>query len=169
MGCGDGTLASFLDDGTKTIIGIDIDSDCIEKAVSANHGSDVHFYCCGFDDYAPSMLFDAIVFVASLHHMNMAASLQKAKSHLSTSGKLLVIGLATPSSMADWVLEATRVIPSKAVSSLHHMQTSEELQIKTDYAYPHMKDVRSTIKQHLPGAKIHYALHYRYLLEWSAR
>ena len=30
-----------------------------------------------------------------------------------------------------------------------------------------MKDIRSIVKKELSGAKIHYALHYRYLLEWA--
>ena len=99
--------------------------------------------------------------------MDMTESLQKAKSLLSPSGRLLIVGLAAPSGIFDWVLEAARAIPSKAISSFHHMQTSEELGIKTAYNLPFMKDVRRIVKQELPDATIHYALHYRYLLEWT--
>jgi len=49
------------------------------------------------------------------------------------------------------------------------MQTSEELNITTSYDYPAMKEIRSIVKKELPGARMHYALHYRYLLEWVPR
>ena len=36
VGCGDGSLALFLNDGIKKIVGIDSDIHCIEKAISKN-------------------------------------------------------------------------------------------------------------------------------------
>ena len=169
VGCGDGSLALFLNDGTKKIVGIDSDIHCIEKAISKNKSSNVDFYCCSFTDYSTDMKFDAIAFVASIHHMNMTESLQKAKSLLSPSGKLLIVGIAEPSTILDWIFEAVRIIPSKLISTVHNMKTSEELEIKTDYHFLKMNDVRSIIRQELPGASIKYALHYRYLLEWTAQ
>lgn len=169
VGCGDGSLALFLNDGTKRIVGIDIDIHSIEKANANNDGNNVDFYCCNFADYSTDMKFDAIVFVASIHHMNMTKSLQKAKSLLSPSGKLLIVGIAEPSTILDWIFEAVRIIPSKLISAVHNMKTSEELEIKTDYHFLKMNDVRSIIRQELPGASIKYALHYRYLLEWTAQ
>ena len=117
VGCGDGSLAFFLDDGIKTIVGIDPDIHCMEKASSAKSGANLDFFCCSFEEYTPDKRFDAIVFVASIHHI----------------------------------------------------QTSEELNISTFYDYPAMNDIRSMGKEELPGARIHYALHYRYLPEWPAR
>lgn len=76
--------------------------------------------------------------------------------------------LAKPSTVTDWILEAARVLPSKISSSLHHMRTSEELGIRTEYRLPQMSDVRRIVRQEIPGARIHYALHYRYLLEWTS-
>ena len=169
VGCGNGCLALSLGDGTKRIVGIDTDKHCIEKALSLSNDGFVKFTCCSFEDFTEDETFDAIVFVASIHHMDMTKALQKARSLLSPSGKILIVGLASPSSMTDWVLEAVRVIPSKIISSFHHMQTSEELGIKTEYNLPRMKDVHSIVKRELPGARIRYALHYRYLLEWVSR
>ncbi len=168
VGCGDGSLALFLDDGIKKIIGIDRDNHCIEKACSVENGGTVEFICCCFEDFPQNKTFDAIVFVASIHHMDMIKALQKAKSLLTPCGKLLIVGLAKPSTIIDWALEVARVLPSKILSAFHHMQTSEELNLPTAYDYPRMKEIRSIVKKELPGAKIHYALHYRYLLEWSA-
>ncbi len=168
VGCGDGTLALFLDDGTKRIVGIDPDERCIEKARSAEDRGGVEFCRCSFPDFTHNEPFDAIVFAASIHHMDMTKALRKARSLLTPRGKLLIVGLAKPSSMIDWALEAARVLPSKMLSALHHMQSSEELGLPTAYDCPGMTAIRSIVKKELPGARIRYALHYRYLLEWSA-
>ena len=169
VGCGDGSLALFLNDGTKRIVGIDSDIHCIEKALYPENEGTVEFACCSFEDFTQNKTFDAIVFVASIHHMDMIKALQKAKYLMTPCGKLLIVGLAKPSTAIDWALEMLRVLPSKIISSIHHMQTSEELNLSTFYDYPAMKDIRSIVKKELPGARIHYALHYRYLLEWSAQ
>ncbi len=168
VGCGDGSLAWFLADDTKRIVGIDADEHCIEKARSVERGGNVGLICCSFRDFTPNTAFDAIVFAASIHHMDMTKALQKAKSLLTPCGKLLIVGLARPSAAIDWALEAVRFLPSKILSAVHHMQTSEELSLPVAYDYPTMKEIRSIVKRELPSAKIHYALHYRYLLEWSA-
>ncbi len=167
VGCGDGSLAFFLNDGAKRITGIDSDSYCIGKASAAKSGENLTFSCRSFEEYAPGMTFDAIVFVASIHHMDMTKSLKKAKSLLSSSGRILIVGIAKPATIMDWILEVSRVIPSKVASVLHHMYTPEELKITTSYDFPDMKVIRSIVKKELPGAEIHYGLHYRYLVEWS--
>ncbi len=167
VGCGDGSLVFYMDDGSKEIVGIDVDEDSISKAISMKSGDKTSFFCCSFEEYNPGRRFDAVVFVASIHHMNMAGALDKAKSLLIPGGKLLIVGLAKPSTAADYLLEVARVIPSKAVSILHHMKSSEELKIATSYDYPEMQMVRSTVREKLPNARITYSLHYRYLLEWS--
>ncbi len=168
VGCGDGALAFYLDDGSKEIVGIDVDRDCICRASLTKSSDRTEFICCGFEDYRPVRRFDAVVFVASIHHMDMTYALEKAKSLLAPDGKLLIVGLAKPSTAADYILEAVRVIPSKAVSVFHRMRSSEELSISTSYDFPQMQVIRGIVKEELPGARIRYGLHYRYLLEWTA-
>ena len=168
VGCGDGTLVLYLDDGKKEVVGIDPDAGNIGKVQSVKRGSSLGFVSCRFEDYIPERQFDAVVFAASIHHMDLTESLQKAKALLTPSGKLLIVGLAKPSTVRDHILEAARVIPSGVISLLHHMRTSEELGIRTSYDLPEMNDLRRIVKNELPGAVIRYALHYRFLLEWKA-
>lgn len=167
VGCGDGSLALFLDDGVKKIVGIDTDSYSIGKALLEKNGENLTFTCCSFENYIPDMKFDAIVFAASIHHMDMTQALKKARSLLSSSGKILIVGIAKPSTITDWALEIFRVLPSKILSALHHMHTSEELKLTTSYDFSEMNVIRSIVRKELPGAEIHYGLHYRYLAEWS--
>ena len=165
-GCGDGTLAAFLDNGTLTIVGIDPSEACIRQARLLNPSPRLTFRCCSFEEYVSDAPFDAVIFSASLHHMDMTAALKKARNHLKPGGRILVVGLAKPSSLREHLLEAARVIPSKLLSLLHRIKPAEEMGIPVSHAFPDMKTVREALAEVLPGAKIRLALHYRYLLEW---
>ena len=100
--------------------------------------------------------------------MDMAAALAMAKSLLKKNGILIIVGIAKPSSLVDWIVEAARVIPSKIVSAVKKNVTSEELDIEVSYDLPTMGEVRRICGEHLSGHKIRYGLHYRYLLTWES-
>ena len=168
-GCGDGSLAACLDNGRRTIVGIDADESCIARARSAVESPNVSFLCARFEEYLPEEPFDAVIFAASLHHMNMREALKKAKEILSPGGRLLIVGLAKPSSLPDYCLELLRVVPSKLLSALHSIRTAEEAGVPARYDFPPMSEIRRAAEDLLPGASIRYGLHYRYLLEWRNR
>lgn len=167
VGCGEGSLVRFLDDGKKEITGIDIDASCIERAESADKSDKVKYICCDFEDYSSEKQFDAIIFVASIHHMDMASAVKKAKAMISPGGKLVIVGLSKPSTVLDLIIEVGRIIPSKIVSRKHKMESSEDINVPVSYVLPKMNEVRDIVREQLPGAKIRYGLHYRYLLEWE--
>ncbi len=167
VGCGDGTLLRYLDNQERKLIGIDPSVACINRARQWSNPY-TQFHCCTFEDYhdVPPESFDAIIFVASLHHMDCEMAIQKAKHYLRADGILLVVGLATPSSLMDYLVEALRVIPCQISSHLHKMKTSEEMNIPTSYALPTMSQVRDMVDRQLPCATLRYGLYYRYLLTW---
>ena len=98
--------------------------------------------------------------------MDMIRTLCKAKEMLSPNGLILIVGLAEPSSYLDHAVELLRIVPSKAVSMIRHIRTAESLNLMTYYRYPAMDSVRRTVRNLLPGAKLRYGLHFRYLLKW---
>ena len=104
--------------------------------------------------------------MASIHHMDMEKALIKAKSLLSPGGKIIIVGLGKPSSSGDWIIEVMRIIPSKLISLLHHASSSEQQNITVNYSFLGMDEIRDIVRKELPGAKMSYGLHYRYLLEW---
>ena len=140
----------------------------LQKANEANRYGNVDFVQADFESFeAGGEKFDAIIFVASLHHMDMAAALEKAKHLLEKGGILIIVGLAKPSSVIDWAVEAARVIPSRIVSAIKKNVSSEELNIEVSYDLPAMSEVRRVCSDCLRGHKIKYGLHYRYLLTWE--
>ena len=132
VGCGDGSLARRLAADGVQVVGIDPVAACIERArTRVPEGT---FACATLEAYvADAKSFGAVVFVASLHHMDARVALAKAKALIRPGGKIVVVGLAHPSSLLDWVIEVLRIVPTRIGSALHRMQSSEELGIPTSY------------------------------------
>ena len=168
VGCGDGTLAQYLRTADNNILGIDISDSAIQKANKKNSYSNVSFLQTTFEDFQENnKKFDAIVFVASIHHMDMINAIDKAKKLLTKNGVLIIVGLAKPSSLSDWIVELARIIPSKIISVIKKNTTSEELNIDVSYDFPTMKEVRQILNEKLCGYTLRYGLHYRYSLTWE--
>ena len=153
----------------KQLFGIDPTAACIGKASAASHGENISFLQVSFEKYQTDMRFDAVIFVASLHHMDTESALKKAKKLLNPNGRLLIVGLSSPSSLPDFILEALRIIPSRVISYVRKIHPCEDENIPVSFSFEKMGVLRHIFKELLPGARIRYGLHYRYLLEWEKR
>ena len=168
VGCGNGVLARYLSTAENHVLGIDPSAVSIQNAIKNNEKSNVSFLQTTFEDFqADGNRFDAIIFVASMHHMNMEDAIEKAKKLLQRNGILIIVGLSKPSNFWDWALETARIIPSKIVSVIRGNMPSEAMDMDVSYDFPAMDEVRRIYKTHLRGCKIRYGLHYRYLLTWE--
>ena len=168
VGCGDGTLVYKISNKRNYVVGIDIYSKALAKARQNNYYDNSKFIENDFlsHDFKKEK-FDVIIFVASLHHMDMEMALLKAKRILNRNGIILVVGLAKPSNFFDYVLDAIRVVPSAIVSKIKKIKTSEDLNIVVNYDFPKMICVRIFCKKNLKKYSLKYGLHYRYLLYWK--
>ena len=124
VGCGDGSLIRYLDDQKRVLIGIDADKKCIDFAANNTDSDNIKFICSRFEIYNFEKKFDAIIFNSSIHHMDMKDAVNKAKTILVPGGIILIVGLAKPSNVFDWVLEIFRVIPCAIISKVKHMRSS---------------------------------------------
>ena len=168
VGCGNGELALTLALDGHSVVGLDPSDECIVEArAKANRNSEnVRFACASFENFEAVEPFDAILFVASLHHMDMEKAIAKAKGLLAPGGVIAAVGLASPSSALDHAIEVLCVVPSWISSKMHHMRSSEDLGIPTSYELPTMARVREVVSRHLPCSAIRHGLHWRYLLTW---
>ena len=168
-GCGEGALVRYLRAPGRQLTGIDPDPAAVSRArQSTAEGEDVRWLCTTFEDFAaPRGSLDAVVFVASLHHMDARKALRKAKELLRPGGRLLAVGLAAPSGPGDWALECLRVLPARLGTLLRRARSSEELGLSVSYALPGMSEVRALVRRELPGAKLRSGLYYRWLLQWT--
>lgn len=167
VGCGDGTLVRYLQEDGRSLVGIDVSPTCIARAEKSPHTPWTRFILSPFSAYPEDEAFDAVVFCASLHHMDMPSSLEKAKRLLDPDGRLLIVGLASPSSLWDRLLDVFRVIPAGIGTRIHRMRSPEELGIPTCGKLPRMQEIRYASEQHLPGARLRRGLYWRYLLSWQ--
>lgn len=93
VGCGDGLLLSKLAPSASRAVGIEpapTAADEARRRLSAYENATV--YGIPFDALTePDGTYDVIIFVASLHHMDLQAALLRAKALLSDGGCLLVV------------------------------------------------------------------------------
>jgi hypothetical protein len=105
-----------------------------------------------------------ITFVASLHHMDLRASLVKARDLLTPKGEIAVVGCSANKSVRDWIWSAM-CVPAARVRSWLHSETRHIGVIVKDPAEG-LDEIRRTVDEVLRGA-LRRALYYRYLLRWS--
>jgi len=167
VGCGDGLLVCRLSDVCGRVIGIDTHIPSMDKAKQRlGNISNTSLEIVSFEDFqGEANSFDAIIFVASLHHMDLDFCIKKSVRLLNLGGKLLVVGLADPRGFLDQISAICRVMPVKLGDALH--------KVKGDVGVPvtdpkeNLGDIKKIVKKELPGAKIRQALYYRYLLTWA--
>ena len=99
--------------------------------------------------------------------MNMLHSIKKAKSMLSNHGVLIIVGLAKPSTLMDYVIEGMRVKPCIIISKIKKTRSSEDENIPISYHFPYLEGVRKLISEKLPSCEFKMGLYYRYLLKWE--
>ena len=142
VGCGSGLLVHYLDDGKMSVTGIDTDFSCIEYCKNNYIPDNIMFRQNDFLSFETTYKYDVITFVASMHHMDMEAAINKAKSLLNKNGKMIIIGLAKPSNFFDYCVEVFRVIPVYLISAIKKETTTEELNVPVSYVMPTKQYVR---------------------------
>lgn len=169
IGCGDGLLAQRLAPVSRSVTGIDTDPAAIARAADRlaplRH---VTVSQADFQDYqAGARRFDLITFVASLHHMDLRASLVKARDLLTPTGEIAAVGCSANKTVRDWVWSAM-CVPAARIGSLLHSETRNIGVVVTD-PQEGLDDIRGTVDEVLPGASVRRALYYRYLVRWRRR
>jgi SAM-dependent methyltransferase len=120
----------------------------------------------GFAEFdSAASMFDVVIFVASIHHLDLHTALRKARSLLAPDGDLLVVGLAANKSVADWLL-AGLAMPLVALGSRLHHETRDIGVLVAD-PQESLREISATAHSLLPGVRIRRGIYYRYLLQWT--
>ena len=167
VGCGDGLLLERLAPATDSVVGLEPDPPTAERARRRVAGlPGVAVIEQGLLEYAATEPFDAVVFVASLHHIGLATGIRRAKELLTPGGRLVVVGLLRNRSVGDWARSVV-TLPVIRVAGMAHRETSD-LGVPVADARESAADLRRVVRAELPGAWWRYGLYYRYLLRWTA-
>jgi 2-polyprenyl-3-methyl-5-hydroxy-6-metoxy-1,4-benzoquinol methylase len=167
VGCGEGLLAQRLAAVSRSVLGIDPDPDSVQRAQERLQSiGNASAEPTGFQNFDPeNRSFDLITFVASLHHLPLRETLQKARHMLRPGGDLAIVGLSANKTIADWTWAALCTPVARVGSSLH----SEARNIGVAVAEPResLLEIRRVADDVLPRAVIRRGLYYRYRLLWQ--
>lgn len=166
VGCGDGLLTQRLAPVSRSVVAIDSDADAVRRAQERLSDRDnVTIAERAFDAYDPGdARFDLITFVAAIHHMDLHATLTKARTLLRPSGEIAVVGLSANKSALDWIW-ACLCMPAVRIGSRLHRETPDIGLVMTD-PRESIAEIRAVAADAIPGATVRRALYYRYLLRW---
>jgi SAM-dependent methyltransferase len=172
VGCGAGLLLSRLRGRFDEVLGVD--ADATMAAVSAERfagDAAVSVRHARFEEVDGT--FDTITMIAVLHHMPLEAALRHAAELLEPGGRLLVVGLARPHSLADLAWDIPSSLLNPLVGMVRHPQPVTEPVDDGGPVMP-MRDAAETFaeisgvaRQVLPGAHIRRRLFFRYTLQWT--
>lgn len=168
VGCGDGLLLERTSPVCGQVTGIEADAETARRARERLRGVKNAAVIEGdfMNTPLPAEAFDAIVFAASLHHMDEEAALLRARELLASGGILLIVGLTRPAGFADFLVEAARVIPAKIGSLLHGERHGGEIGVPTRAPAHATAEFRAICARSLPGMRFRRGLYYRVLVEW---
>ena len=168
VGCGDGLLTQRISKICNHVTGIEPhipSAEIAQRRINCIENANIEII--SFEEYfAIPASFDIVIFVASLHHMDLEYCINKAKGLLTPGGQLLIVGCAKPEGLIDLCIECFRVIPAKLGSLMHGEQNGGHIGVPIQQPNLSLRQIRSITKIHLPNAKIHIGLYYRYLLSW---
>ena len=165
VGCGEGTLARQLRAVVPRVIAID--SDRASVALARQHaGPDIEYLLADFLNFPfQPASFDFNASVATLHHMDAGAALERMRDLLRPDGTLAIIGLPRPNLPADlpWL------VASAAGSAIHRLtRRYREHPSPTVWPPPETyAGIRRIAARLLPGARLRRHLLWRYSLVWT--
>lgn len=166
VGCGEGLLSRQLRARVPEVVGIDRHQASVDRAREAA-GAEITYLLGDFMGYPfePGS-FDLIASVASLHHMDVAAALDRMRTLLRPGGRLVVIGLARSSQPADWAADVLGHVANR-----FHKLTKKEVEDGAPKVWPAPQtyaEMRKLSPGILPGALYRRRLLWRYSLIWTS-
>ena len=165
VGCGDGILsADLVRAGVPHVVGIDIDEGVLDRARARHRGLPIDWRLGDFNDAGLAAgSFDAVVSVATLHHVDAVVSLQRFAELVRPGGVVVVVGLAN----CDWwdlPLEAVGMVLQRLLGAVYgYWEHSAPIVWPPPLTYRAMKIVGAEV---LPGVKYRRHLLGRYSLVW---
>jgi 2-polyprenyl-3-methyl-5-hydroxy-6-metoxy-1,4-benzoquinol methylase len=170
VGCGEGMLTRELAANAAQVLGVDVDAPSIElaRATTPLHNLElpnVEFRCADvLGDALDGEQFDAIVSVATLHHLGTREGLLRMAALLRPGGTLAVLGLASSRLPRDLPREIAAAIAARVLTLRHgYWEHSAPKVWNTPDDYD---TVRRIAAECLPGSTFRRLLLWRYLLRW---
>lgn len=113
---------------------------------------------------SPITTGSSITFVASLHYLELRASLGRVRELLAPGGDLAVVGLPATSGITDVALSLAAFPAVRLASWLHH--ETRDIGVPVLRPAESFAEIRAVATTELPGATVGRGLYYRYVMRW---
>jgi SAM-dependent methyltransferase len=165
VGCGEGFLARDLSAIVGQVTAIDRDAPTIERAQRDAAGNITYV----LDDFMAhpfqSGSFDAVVSIATIHHIGAAAALSKMRELVRPGGTLAVVGLARSRRPVDFVFDIAGVVSTRV-----HKLAKPYWETRAPKVWPPPEtyhQIRQVAQALLPGVRYRRRVFFRYSLVWT--
>ena len=166
VGCGDGILsAQLFRSGVPNVVALDVDVGVLERARARHPGLPIDWRWGDIFDLPPcaDQSFDAVLSVATLHHIDAAAGLTRFAELVRPGGVVGIVGLAA-NSWWDLPYAAIGHCARIAVSMTRgQWEHSAPIAWPPPMTYREIKRIAPGI---LPGVQYRHHLYGRYSLVW---
>lgn len=178
IGCGKGELSALLSKRVNRVIAVDLADKMVEYAQSNNAAENIEYICGNILDmvYAPSS-FDIIISTATAHHLPYGWLLEFAKDKLRPGGKLIILDLAKPDSINDYIVWGLAAIPNIIMNLIKNGRLHKDDPHTSDVwrkhrehdSYMTIREIRILAAQHISDVKVRRKLFWRYSLIWKKK
>ena len=179
IGCGKGELAGKLATHFAHVTGIDRNEGMAAAArtrvlglpqVSIQRGDFLDYVSTARDGAA-----DLITMVAVLHHLDLDEALAPIPRLLAPGGRLLVVGLARASSLADLAFDVASGAANPVMGLIKHPRPvgGQGIALDEQPVMPMMDpattfaEISKAARVHLPGSSVRRRMFFRYTLRWE--
>ena len=179
VGCGKGVLAGKLATQFAHVTGIDRNEGMVAAASARLRCVPrVSIQRCDFADFSSTAGdggADLITMVAVLHHLDLDDALARIPRLVAPGGRLLVVGIARPDSLADLAFDVVSGAANPVIGMIKHPRAVRppERAVETQPVVPMMDptttfaEVTNAARARLPGSTVRRRLFFRYTLLWE--
>ncbi|MGI8938349.1 MAG: class I SAM-dependent methyltransferase [Iamia sp.] len=166
VGCGDGLLTRALAERGLTVVALDPDPASV-ATTRAEVAGQARVEVVEGDVMDPDLdlgTFDAVLAVASLHHLPLDDGLRRLSALVAPGGLLGVVGLARSRSMWDVLHDAVGSVVSRVLRRRRGWSNVSAATVDPDRSYSRVLRVATLL---LPGCHYRRHLLFRYSLLWT--
>lgn len=176
IGCGIGTFSRLLATRSNRVTAIDLSPKMIEiaKTLSKSHTNIDYQVADVLEANFPDEQFDAIVSIATFHHLPLDEVLPKLKKALKTGGKLLILDVSRMESVQDFFVGAVGFPLSLLLKAFHNGfagPTREERKAWENHAktdrFLSFSEAKQTYLSYFEKAIVQRQLFFRYSVIWE--
>jgi len=169
VGCGSGEFARRLAIYCRAVDAVDPDLQAITNGRNMSTSySNLTFYCASLKDYSSSPSnYDFVSVIASLHHMELASTLEKLKYLLKPNGTLAILGLYKEETISDFLWSMLAV----SINSIYRFTKQQTKRYSSYQMITHppktgLQTIRNTLNIALPNHQFRRHLFWRYSVIW---